>query len=77
MNLLRIKYLRINRGLTPKEVADAIGISEGIYQGYETGKAEIDILILWDLANFYDTSVDFILSRCNNPALAVDAKRRC
>lgn len=77
MNLLQLKYLRINRGLTPKEVANAIGIGEGIYRGFETGKAEIVMLILWDLADFYDTSVDFILSRCNNPTPAIDAKRRC
>ena len=56
----RIKEMRLERGLTQKQVAQAIGISVGTYGSYERWGgfrlSHIDAL-----ANFYGISTDYIL----------------
>jgi len=57
----RIKDLRIDADLLQKDVASAIGITQRKYSYIETGIQLATEEILYGLALFYDTSVDYIL----------------
>ena len=36
--MLRLKIKRVEKGLTQKELADMVGIGQGVISSYETGK---------------------------------------
>ena len=63
----RLKDLREDKDLMQKEVASILGIDQRVYSNYETGKREIPTKFVVILADFYNTSTDYILSRTNNP----------
>ena len=63
----RIRDLRIDNELTQKEVASVLKIDQRVYSNYETGKRNIPIPMLIFLADYYNTSTDFLLGRTNNP----------
>ncbi len=71
----RLKDLREDRDLTQKEVAHYLKIDQRVYSTYETGIREIPCHHLISLADFYDTSTDYILGRTNNPAPPVQKSR--
>lgn len=58
----RLKDLREDRDLTQKEVAELIGRSRSGYSNYESGSCDVPTDVLIFLAEFYSTSVDYILS---------------
>ncbi|MCX4304063.1 MAG: helix-turn-helix domain-containing protein [Clostridia bacterium] len=64
--ITRIKNLREDNDLTQTEVAKHLNISQVAYSYYEIGKRNIPIDILIKLANFYETSTDYILYRTDN-----------
>lgn len=57
----KIRQLREDREKTQKEVADALGIKEQVYQRYEYGTREPKIDIIRKLARYYNISSDEIL----------------
>ena len=59
----RIRDLREDRDLTQKQVAQMLGMSQTGYSKYETGENDIPTLILIKLADFYGTSIDYLLGR--------------
>lgn len=63
----RIRDLREDKDLTQKQIAEILGMSQTGYSKYETGENDIPTQILIKLADFYNTSVDYILGRTNNP----------
>ncbi len=63
----RIRDLREDKDLTQKQIAEFLGMSQTGYSKYETGENDIPTQILIKLADYYDTSTDYILSRTNNP----------
>jgi len=62
----RIRELREDRDLTQKQVAQMLGMSQTGYSKYETGENDIPTQVLIKLADFYQTSVDYLLNRCDN-----------
>lgn len=46
-----------------KEVAAYLGIDQRVYSNYETGKREIPARFVVALADFYNTTTDYILGR--------------
>ena len=64
----RLKDLREDRDMVQKEVAALLGIDQRVYSNYETGKREIPTRFVIKLADFYNTTTDYILGRTNNPA---------
>jgi len=61
----RLKYLREERNLTQKELAEKLGISPSAIGMYESDKRNPDTYMLNILANFFNVSVDYILGRTN------------
>lgn len=59
----RLKNLREDKDLTQTEVAKLLFITQQQYSLYENGYREIPVNALVTLADFYDTSVDYILGR--------------
>lgn len=59
----RIRDLREDRDLTQKQIAQLLGMSQTGYSKYETGENDIPTAVLITLADFYDTSVDYLLGR--------------
>ena len=62
----RIKDLREDKDLKQEEVANLLGISQTNYSKYELGKINIPINSLIVLADFYDTSIDYLLGITND-----------
>ena len=61
---MRLKELRLRKGVTQQEVANAIGCSANTYSKYERGEHEPDIFTLKQLSKFFGVSIDHIL--CND-----------
>ena len=60
---MRLKELRLEKGLTQKAVAEVIGCSASTYPKYEREEREPDRFILWRLADFYKVTVDYLIGR--------------
>ena len=63
---LRIRDLREDQDLSQTKLAEMIGMSQTGYSKYETGENELPISILVKLADFYNTSTDYILGRTDD-----------
>ena len=61
----RIRNLREDRDLTQSYMGKVLNISQRVYSNYETGTRSIPIEILSKIADFYDTSVDYLIERTN------------
>ncbi len=59
--MLRLKDLREDRDLKQEEIAKILNISQTNYSKYELGKINIPISSLKKLAEYYNTSVDYLL----------------
>ena len=62
----RIRDLREDADMTQSEIAKMLGMSQTGYSKYETGENDIPTQILIKLADFYKTSVDYMLGRTDN-----------
>ena len=63
----RIRNLREDKDLTQTEVAKLLNMSQTGYSKYETGENDIPTSVLIKLAEFYNTSIDYLLGVTNNP----------
>lgn len=63
----RIRDLREDRDLFQKDLAEYLHCSQVCYSSYELGKRDIPTDVLMKLADFYDTSIDYLLGRTNDP----------
>ena len=59
----RLKDLREDADLSQTALGNAIGIPQRTYSYYENGQRMIPPEILSRLADFYQTSVDYLLDR--------------
>lgn len=63
----RLRDLREDHDYTQRELATLLGMPQPQYFRYEQGYRDIPTDILVKLADLYNTSVDYILGRTNNP----------
>lgn len=61
----RLKELRENAYLTQAELGKILGTTQQQYFKYERGLQEIPVHHLITLANYYRTSIDYIVGRIN------------
>ena len=59
--LKRLKTLRELSGVTQKQLAEAVGVSQQSINKYENHDIEPDIHILSKLADFFNTSIDYLV----------------
>lgn len=57
----RIRDLREDRDLTQSEIAQLLNIHQSTYSDYESGNLNLPVEALVTLANFYNTSTDYLL----------------
>ena len=60
--MLHLKKLREARNLSQTEVANDINISRATYNNYELDKRQADYETLLKLAEYFDTTVDYLIS---------------
>lgn len=61
----RISELRKERGISMKQAAEQLGMPYTTYVNYEKGARQPNSETLIDLANFYETSIDYMLGKSN------------
>ena len=59
----RLKSLREDHDLTQKQLSKMLNISQVAYSYYEINKRSIPLEILSSLADYYHTSIDYLLCR--------------
>ncbi|HIY38424.1 MAG TPA: helix-turn-helix domain-containing protein [Candidatus Agathobaculum merdigallinarum] len=64
----RLRDLREDNGKKQSEIADMLQCTQQAYSTYERGERDIPSKVLIKLADYYNTSVDYLLGRTNNPA---------
>ena len=57
----RLRELREDNDLYQKDIAKVLNMSQNGYSSYETGRLDIPTDILKKLADFYHTSIDYLL----------------
>ena len=62
-----IRSLREDRDLSQKEIVAILGMSQTGYSKYETGENDIPTQILIKLAEYYNTTTDYLLGRTDEP----------
>ena len=66
MKFQRIRDLRIDSDLSQKKIGEILHISQRSYSHYETGSRNIPIEMLIRLADYYDTTIDYLVGRTDN-----------
>ncbi len=59
----RLKELREDKDIYQKDIAKYLNIDQSNYSKYELEKINIPVVILKKLADYYDTSIDYLLYR--------------
>ncbi|WP_082236333.1 helix-turn-helix domain-containing protein [Anaeromassilibacillus senegalensis] len=59
----KIKILRVDNDKTQQELADFLNLTRSAYSNYENNIREIPIEVLSGIADFWNTSVDYLLDR--------------
>lgn len=62
-----LKKIRIERGMTQIALQMQTGIEHALISKYETGERIPPTETLIILADFFNTNIDFLLDRTNNP----------
>lgn len=63
----RIRDLREDHDLTQTQIAKVLNMSQTGYSQYEIGKNDIPTRVLIKLAEFYNTSIDYLLGITDEP----------
>ena len=66
MKFQRIQDLRIDSDISQKKIGEILHISQRSYSHYETGSRNIPIEMLIRLADYYDTTIDYLVGRTDN-----------
>lgn len=62
----RIRNLRIDKGITQKEIAIYLGVKQNTYSQYEIGVLNYPLDVIIKLALYYQTSTDYLLGLTDN-----------
>ena len=76
MNMkLRIRDLREDHDLSQKEIAAYLSCDQSLYSKYERGERDIPLSAVCKLADYYKTSVDYLVGRTDYPRPYPAARR--
>ena len=68
MKFQRIQDLRVDSDLSQRQLGEILHISQRSYSHNETGSRGIPIEMLIRLADYYDTTIDYLVGRTDNKA---------
>ena len=63
---MRLKDLREDNDLKQSQIAQILNIRQNTYSQYENQKRDIPLEALWKLADFYGTSIDYLVGRSDD-----------
>lgn len=66
---MRLKSIRVEKNLTQKQVASALGLSTMAIQNYENNRRKPTYDVLVALADYFNVSMDYIAERTDNPEI--------
>lgn len=61
----KIRDLREDKDLTQSYIGNILNVDQRTYSSYERGERSIPVSALSKLADFYGTSVDYLIGRTN------------
>ncbi|MBR3817851.1 MAG: helix-turn-helix transcriptional regulator [Clostridia bacterium] len=64
---MRLKELRISRGISQLKLALDLNMNQNSISRYETGVRQADYETLIAFADYFNVSVDYLLERTDNP----------
>ena len=59
----KIKELRLEKGLSQRELAAKTNIKQANISRWEAGLVVPNVLDVWTLANFFNVSIDYLIGR--------------
>ena len=71
-----LRRFRKERGLTQKQVAEAIGIREAVYQRYDQGRAMPSVAVVMKIADAFDVPMDYLVGRNDEESRLLNAYRK-
>ena len=63
----KIRALREDKDINQENIAKYLNVTQATYSRYETGDLDVPSAILIKLANFHNTSIDYLLGLTDNP----------
>lgn len=67
---LRIRDMREDNDLTQQQISEILLCDQSLYSKYERGERDIPIALLIKLADYYKTSIDYLVGRTDNPTFS-------
>ena len=64
---LRIRDCREDNDLTQQQIANYLHCDQSLYSKYERGEREPPLRLIISLADLYQTSVDYLVGRTDDP----------
>jgi len=64
---LRIRDCREDRDLTQRQMAAFLHCDQSLYSKYERGERDVPLHVMIRLADYYHTSIDYLIGRTDNP----------
>lgn len=61
MRKMRLELLREEKDYSKKQIANIIGVSDSVYARWENGKEIIPTKRIFQLANYYNVNIDYLL----------------
>ena len=65
----RLKSLRKEKGVSSRQIAEGIGITDVGYRNYEAGRRKPTFAVLPTIADFFNVSIDYLVGRTDNPKM--------
>ncbi|MCB8817097.1 helix-turn-helix domain-containing protein [Desulfosporosinus shakirovi] len=63
---LKIRDVREDHDLTQQKVAEYLSCDQSLYSKYERGERDVPLHIMVKLAQFYKTSIDYLVGLTEN-----------
>lgn len=70
-----IKKLRTERGITQKQLGDAVGVSQQAVNAYENTETQADYMTLQRIADYFSVTVDYLLGRNSENSVAEELEK--
>lgn len=69
---MRLKELRISRGVSQLKLALDLNMNQNSISRYETGSRQADYETLIAFADYFNVSIDYLLERTDNPTFLAE-----